>query len=110
MSNLEKTFTISPASKPLDGQLRVVHFGPLDGAKTMEVMKEAYNNGNHICMKEVGYERVEWLKIKFLEEGEDWKWRRCCVDGLIVGVEEGGWMEVKRVQTGNEAVEVIVDA
>lgn len=110
VSNLEKTFTISPASKPLDGQLRVVHFGPLDGVKTMEVMKEAYNNGNHIGMEEVGYESVEWLKIKFLEEGEDWKWRRCCVDGLIVGVEEGGWMEVKRVQTGNEAVEVIVDA
>lgn len=110
VSNLEKTFTISPASKPLDGQLRVVHFGPLDGAKTMEIMKEAYNNGNHIGMEEVGYESIEGLKIRFLEEGEDWKWRRCCVDGLIIGVEQGGWMEVNRVQSGNEAVDVVVDA
>lgn len=110
VSNLEKTFTISPASKPLDGQLRVVHFGPLDGEETMEIMKEAYNNGNHVGMETVGYESVVGLKINFLEEGEDWKWRRCCVDGLIVGVEKGGWMAVQRVKGGDEAVDVVVDA
>lgn len=109
VSNLEKMFTISPASKPLDGQLRVVHFGPLDGEKTMEIMKEAYNNGNHVGMETVGYESVEGLRVQFLEEGEDWKWRRCCVDGLIVGVEKGGWMEVQRVKGGSEAVDVVVD-
>ena len=102
-------FTISPASKPLDGQLRVVYFEPLDGQKTMGIMQEAYNNGNHVGLETVGYEAVEGLKIKLLEEGEDCKWRRCCVDGLIVGVEEGGWMEVRRVTGGSEAVDVVVD-
>jgi diacylglycerol kinase family enzyme len=110
VSNLEKTFTISPASEPLDGQLRVVHFGPCNGEETMEIMKAAYNNGTHVGMEEVGYESVDGLRINFLEKGEDWKWRRCCIDGLIVAVEEGGWMEVRRVEDGSEAVEVVVDA
>ena len=101
---------ISPASQPLDGQLRVVHFEPYSGEETMNIMTGAYDNGTHIGMEQVGYESVEGLKINFLEEGEDWKWRRCCIDGLIVGVEEGGWMEVQRVEDGNEAVEVVVDA
>jgi hypothetical protein len=48
------------------------------------------------------------LRIDFEEEGEDWKWRRCCVDGLIVGVEEGGWMEVQRLK-GDETLDVLVD-
>lgn len=110
VSNLEKTFTISPASKPLDRQLRVVHFGPLGGKKAMEIMMEAYNNGNHVGMEEVSYESAEAMRINFLEKGEDWKWRRCCIDGLIVGVEEGGWMEIQTVEGGSEAVDIVVDA
>jgi diacylglycerol kinase family enzyme len=108
VSNLEKTFTISPASKPMDGKLRVVNFGSLDGEGTMEVMKAAYDSGKHVEMSNVEYENVDALRIEFKEEGEGWKWRRCCVDGLIVGVEEGGWMEVGLVGRGNEAVDVVV--
>jgi diacylglycerol kinase family enzyme len=110
VSNLEKTFTISPSSTPLDGQLRVVHFGPCSGEATMDIMKGAYDGGKHIGMEGVGYDSVEGLRIEFLENDEDWKWRRCCVDGLIVGVEKGGWMEVRRVEPGSEAVEVVVDS
>ncbi|TVY21193.1 Sphingosine kinase 1 [Lachnellula arida] len=109
VSNLEKAFMISPASKPLDGQLRVVNFGPLGGEKTMNVMKAAYADGAHVEMEEVGYDAAEGLRINFLEEGTEWKWRRCCIDGLIVGVEEGGWMEVQVVPRGAEAVLVVSD-
>lgn len=116
VSKLEQTFTISPASKPLDGQLRVVHFGAATGKQTMKVMEEAYKDGNHIGMQwneddqkgEVGYESIEKLRIDFEESGERFKWRRCCVDGLIVGVEEGGWMEVERLK-GEGTVDVVVD-
>ncbi|KAB8302982.1 hypothetical protein EYC80_006292 [Monilinia laxa] len=116
VSKLERTFTISPASQPLDGQLRVVHFGAATGKQTMRVMEEAYKDGNHIGMKwdedgqkgEVGYESIEKLRIDFEEPGEGFKWRRCCVDGLIVGVEEGGWMEVERLK-GEGTVDVVVD-
>ena len=48
VSNLEKTFTISPASKPMNGKLRVVHFGALSGEETTEVMKAAYAGGKHV--------------------------------------------------------------
>lgn len=117
VSNLEKTFTISPKSKPLDGKLRIVHFGSTSGTQTMEVMKRAYQNGSHIGMKwaaeggggEVGYEEVDGMRIDFHEEGEDWKWRRCCIDGLVVGIEERGWMEVEVVKPGYEVVKVVVD-
>ncbi|KAG4031329.1 hypothetical protein MFRU_009g01160 [Monilinia fructicola] len=116
VSKLERTFTISPASKPLDGQLRVVHFGAATGKQTMRVMEEAYKDGNHIGMRwnedgqkgEVGYDCIEKLRIDFDEPGEGFKWRRCCVDGLIVGVEEGGWMEVERLK-GEGTVDVVVD-
>lgn len=116
VSNLERTFTISPESKPLDGQLRVIHFGAATGKQTMKVMGEAYKDGGHIGMQwdedgqkgEVGYESIEKLRINFEESGEGFKWRRCCVDGLIVGVEEGGWMEVERLK-GEGTVDIVVD-
>ncbi|KAF1352526.1 ATP-NAD kinase-like domain-containing protein [Delphinella strobiligena] len=94
VSNLEKTFTISPASKPLDGKLRLVHFGPSDGNEAMEIMVAAYNNGKHVEDPRVGYEEIEGLRINF--EEEDGRWRRVCVDGKIVRVEKGGWVEVTK--------------
>ncbi|TAQ89512.1 hypothetical protein B7494_g2170 [Chlorociboria aeruginascens] len=115
VSNLEKTFTISPHSTPLDGQIRVVHFGATTGEQTMQIMRGAYDSGSHIGMEwedgreKVGYNTVDKLRIKFLEEGEGWKWRRCCVDGLIVGVEQGGFMEIENVEGGAEAVDVVFD-
>lgn len=101
VSNLEKTFTISPASQPLDGQLRLVHFGPVPAAKTMEIMMQAYNNGNHIGMEwegqdgtpeKVAYDPVKQVKITMLEE--DPRWRKVCVDGTIVEIPKGGSMTV----------------
>ncbi|KAL3419870.1 diacylglycerol kinase catalytic domain-containing protein [Phlyctema vagabunda] len=123
VSNLEKGFTISPDSKPLDGQLRLVHFGSTSGAQAMEVMKAAYGNGKHLGMEwegeegfeeqgktmKLGYEALDGIRISFKEAGEDWKWRRCCIDGLIVGVEEGGWIEVRKVPAGQECVDVVTD-
>lgn len=109
VSNLEKTFTISPDSQPFDRALKVVHFGPLGGDDTMNIMKAAYDSGKHTQMEAVGYQSVEGVRIQFKEPGESWKWRRCCIDGLIVGVEEGGWMEVSLIASG-EAVDVVADA
>ncbi|KAH7317816.1 ATP-NAD kinase-like domain-containing protein [Rhexocercosporidium sp. MPI-PUGE-AT-0058] len=109
VSNLEKTFTISPESKPFEAALRVVHFGTLNGDDAMAVMMAAYDNGRHLKNQDVGYEKVDGIKIVFREEGEDWKWRRCCIDGSIVGVEEGGWMEVRVLGEGEEAINVVAD-
>jgi diacylglycerol kinase family enzyme len=109
VSNLENTFTISPASTPLDGKLKVVHFAARGGIETMEIMKAAYNCGKHTEMKEVGYEGVTKLRIEVNENGPGFKWRRFCIDGLIVRVEEGGWMEVEMVEGRHETISIVVD-
>ncbi|KAM7220986.1 RNA methyltransferase [Rhypophila decipiens] len=116
VSNLEKTFTISPDSKPLDGQLRLVHFGEVSGERTMEIMMAAYKGGEHVGMKwkgtedkedGVGYEEIEEVRVSILEQ--DPRWRKVCIDGTIVEIEKGGWMSVKRELEGQERIKVVVN-
>ncbi|OTA57768.1 hypothetical protein K449DRAFT_398384 [Hypoxylon sp. EC38] len=102
VSNLEKTFTISPSTEPLDGKLRLVHFGPVNGEKTMEIMMAAYDGGKHVDMKwtgedgkeeGVGYDEFDVIKVTTWEE--DARWRKVCIDGTIVELPQGGAMTVK---------------
>ncbi|OCK73669.1 hypothetical protein K432DRAFT_387277 [Lepidopterella palustris CBS 459.81] len=96
VSNLEKSFTISPASKPLGGQLRLVHFGPMAGEEVMRVMGLAYQAGQHVNDPAVGYEDIEGLCVEFEGREEDARWRRICIDGKIIRVEKDGWVEVRK--------------
>jgi diacylglycerol kinase family enzyme len=120
VSNLEKSFTISPASKPLDGKLRLVHFGPVSGAKTMEIMAAAYRDGAHVGMTwedetggkgherrrdGVGYSEVAGIRVTVLEK--DARWRKVCIDGTIVEVPQDGWMTVETVE--GSFFDVVVD-
>lgn len=98
VGQLEKGFTISPSSKPLDGKLRLVHFGPVTGNEAMEIMGKAYQHGEHVNDERVGYEEISGLRIDFQED--DPRWRRVCIDGKIVRVEKGGWVEVSMEQKG----------
>lgn len=93
-SNLEATFKISPDSKPLDGKLRLVHMGPLGPETMMGIMQKAYDQGRHVEDVNVGYEEVTGLKIEFDEA--DGTWRRVCIDGTIIRVEQGGWVEIEK--------------
>jgi hypothetical protein len=109
VSNLEKTFTISPSSKPLDGQLRLVHFGPMpSGKEVMGVMGQAYQGGKHVADPAVGYEDIEGLRIDFEGKEEDGRWRRICVDGKIVRVDKDGWIELRKEP--RHVLDVICDA
>ncbi|OJJ35748.1 hypothetical protein ASPWEDRAFT_155913 [Aspergillus wentii DTO 134E9] len=94
VSSLESNFLISPQSIPLDGQLRLVHFGPIPPEEAMRLMGLAYQGGQHVHEKAVTYTQVEGLRIDFHEADE--KWRRVCVDGKIIVVEQGGWVEVRK--------------
>lgn len=94
VSNLEKTFTISPASQPLDGQLRLVHFAGATGQRTMEIMGAAYGGGKHVGMEDVGYQAVEQVTVTTAEE--DARWRKVCIDGTIVELPQHGTMLVKK--------------
>jgi diacylglycerol kinase family enzyme len=97
VSNLEETFTISPASKPLDGSLHLVHFGPTNGDDAMRIMGLAYQGGKHVDDAAVVYEAIDGLRIQFEGREEDPKWRRICVDGKIVKVEKDGWVELRKL-------------
>lgn len=106
VSNLEKTFNISPHTQPLDGHLRLVHLGPMASDEVMRVMGLAYQEGKHVDESEVSYEDIEGVRIEFLED-ED-RWRRVCVDGKIVLVEKGGWVEARRVvDEGEQVVDLV---
>ncbi|ETS82351.1 hypothetical protein PFICI_04227 [Pestalotiopsis fici W106-1] len=103
LSDLEKTFTISPASKPLDGVLRLVHFGPTSPEKTMEIMMAAYNNGSHVGMtweaddgktEQIGYDAIHQVRVTTQEENP--RWRKVCIDGTIVEIPQGGTMTVTK--------------
>lgn len=99
VSHLEAGFHISPSSRPLDGILRLVHFGRLSGDETMGIMTKAYQGGQHVHDEHVAYEEIDGLRIEFVED--DARWRRVCVDGKIIRVEKGGWVEIR---TGLEGV------
>ncbi|OHE95677.1 diacylglycerol kinase catalytic domain-containing protein [Colletotrichum orchidophilum] len=105
VSNLEKTFTIAPDSGPLQGRLKLVHFGAVGGDKTMEIMMAAYKQGSHVGMRwtnaegkedYVGYEDAEEIRVTIGEK--DPRWRKVCIDGTIVEIPEGGWMAVETLE------------
>ncbi|WPH02761.1 Hypothetical protein R9X50_00562900 [Acrodontium crateriforme] len=100
---LEKGFTISPQSQPLDSQLRMVHFGHVSGQDAVDIMGKAYKGGKHVEDARVGYEAIEGLRIEF--EEDDGRWRRVCVDGKTVRVEQGGWVEIR--SGGGSVLDVI---
>ena len=91
---LEKEFLISPDSEPLSGQMRLLRFGPLPAEEAMRLMTLAYQGGQHVREVTVTYIEVERVRIDFHEDQE--RWRRVCIDGKIVAVEEGGWMELHK--------------
>lgn len=126
VSNLEESFTINPASSPLDNRLRLIRFGPAasvspgadsiagaedevtTGKQIMDIMKAAYDGGKHVGMPGVRYQEVEGFEVRFEEKGQEGTWRRCCVDGSIVRVEEGGWMRVEKVVDSVEGIDIVV--
>ncbi|KAF2735046.1 hypothetical protein EJ04DRAFT_512043 [Polyplosphaeria fusca] len=96
VSNLEKPFTISPASKPLDGSMHLIHFGPTDGDETMRLMGLAYQGGKHVDEPSVLYEAIDGLKIEFEGQEKDVRWRRICIDGKIIALESDGHVEIRK--------------
>ncbi|KAI2885441.1 hypothetical protein CBS147353_10488 [Aspergillus niger] len=94
VSSLEKDFMISPHSRPLDGRLWMVHFEPMSASRVMQVMASAYQAGQHVADESVSYGEIEGFRIEFREVDE--RWRRVCIDGKIIAVEHGGWVEGNR--------------
>lgn len=109
VSNLEEHFQISPATKPVDGTLRLVSIGPEPPNEILRLLGMAYQSGQHVKDPMVTYEEIDGLRIEFDEEDE--KWRMICVDGKIVTVPKGGWIEVTRIpgtgMNGRRVIELV---
>lgn len=106
VSSLEQHFRISPASRPLAGSLYLVAIRPVSGDQLMKLMQQVYRGGAHVQDENVVYREVDGLRITF-PHGTDEKWRTVCVDGTIVAVDDGGWVEVKRLGRGKEVVDLV---
>lgn len=106
VSNLEEKLAISPHSKPLDGQLRLVHFGAIPSEEVMKILGLAFQGGAHVDDEAVGYENIEGIRIDFDEP--DGRWRRVCVDGKIVRVGQSGWVEVRK-NTSVDVLDIVAD-
>jgi diacylglycerol kinase family enzyme len=107
VSHLEKPFCISPKSKPLDGSMHLVHFGPRSGDAVMSVMNKAYDGGKHVDEEDVRYESIDGLRIEFEGKEDDGRWRRICIDGQIVRVEKDGWVEIRKAKIGKREERVL---
>jgi len=94
VSHLERGFNISPDSQSLDGRMRLIEMPNLSGDDISSVLAAAYRNGEHLRSEHVGYHEIEGLRIDVDEE--DPKWRRICVDGKIIQLGKGGWVQVER--------------
>ncbi|PYH48308.1 diacylglycerol/lipid kinase family protein [Aspergillus saccharolyticus JOP 1030-1] len=94
VSSLERGFTISPSSTPLDGCLRIIHFGPMASEQVLNLLSAAYRGGKHTDDPRVTYREVESFRISFDEVDE--RWRRVCIDGKIIAVGHGGWLNVQK--------------
>ena len=105
----------SPAPTPTDERSGAAQ-------SVVQTMHAAYDGGKHVELPGVGYERdgVEAVKVEVHEgdynpeaagglnmEGNKGRWRRVCIDGAIVEVEKGGWVEVRRIPEGMERVHII---
>lgn len=92
VSHLEPSFCVSPASRPLQAQLRTVRFAPRPPAEVMQLMALAYDGGKHVLDARVAYDAVRGVRVVVCEAEE--RWRRVCVDGAVVVMQEGGSVEV----------------
>ncbi|RMD40512.1 hypothetical protein DV735_g4583, partial [Chaetothyriales sp. CBS 134920] len=89
----EEKFRISPATKPLEGVIRLVAIRPDGPAEVVRLLGLAYQGGKHVEEPNVVYETVEGVRVE-LEEDEE-VWRQVCIDGKIIAVPKGGWVEVR---------------
>ncbi|KAL8931564.1 MAG: hypothetical protein Q9216_007156, partial [Gyalolechia sp. 2 TL-2023] len=74
VSHFEAKLNISPASKPLDGQLRVLRFGDVSAEDVMRLLGMAMQGGGHEKDEMALYEPVDGVRIQMDEE--DARWRR----------------------------------
>jgi hypothetical protein len=84
----------------------VVQIGEMDGAGLMGVMKAVYDGSKHLEMESVKFfDRVREIEF-VVGEGEE-RWRRICVDGEIIVIEQGGRINVSVIEGEKSRVSIL---
>ena len=107
VSNLEEKLIISPGSKPLGGELRLLHFSPVSPPEVLKILGLAFQGGRHVEDPAVGYDVIEGMRIDIDEA--DGRWRRICIDGKIIRVGEGGWVELTKNSSAADILDVVAN-
>lgn len=117
-TRLEKTFTVSPASKPLERVLRFLHISAYmnasgvsgdgrqrtTGERIGQLMAGGYAGGTHVQEPDVQYEAIRSLRLRMDEDndadssgsvGGIARWRRVCIDGRIFETRDGSTVTVE---------------
>jgi hypothetical protein len=94
VSHLEPTFPIAPEQTPLLDTLSVIEIGPMTGEGLMGVMHAVYAGAKHTDMKSVMFQRGVH-KVRFTVDEEATKFRRICIDGEIIFVENGTSVDIE---------------
>jgi hypothetical protein len=82
----------------------------MTGEGLMGVMKAVYNDSSHLKMEDVEF--VEGVnEVEFVINEEDERWRRICIDGEIVVIEQSAVVSVRvcdGVLVGGDSLQVSV--
>lgn len=108
VSHLEPTFPIAPKQSPLLGTLTVVQIGPMTGEELMGVMQAVYDNSRHLGMEKVGVQ-AEVSDVTFEVHEEEERFRRICIDGDIITVENGANIGIRMcegIEMGGQIVPI----
>ncbi|GAB1743028.1 hypothetical protein NU219Hw_g8724t1 [Hortaea werneckii] len=73
------------------------------GDRTRKAIQAAYNRGAHVRDSWVGYHEVQSIRIETYGTGNE-RERLFCVDGKLIELEEGGWVEVTAIDCHREGV------
>ncbi|QDS75763.1 hypothetical protein FKW77_008667 [Venturia effusa] len=102
-SKLDAKFRVSPQSRPLDGRLMLVHFGPKNDPQEIWRLL-GYGDGLADGDPAVTYREVDAFNLRFDED--DKRWRRICVDGHIIQVEKGSQILCHKLDNSFDVVQL----
>ena len=124
VSTLDPGFLISPSTITPSNTLYLLAIAPVphspssasseetltNASSLTQTLTKAYQNGTHVPSPNTLYHPITSLRIEMNEPEE--RWRQVCVDGKIVAVKEGGWVEVRMLpgmgMDGRRVVEIVV--
>ena len=110
VSHLEPTFPIAPQQSPLSSTVSIMHIGPISGEELMDIMSTVYDNSRHLKMEQVGFAQ-EVSNVQFEVDEKEERWRRICIDGKIISLENGARINLQmcnEIELGEKKISLYI--